>query len=240
MLKTRGIILRSFKYAETSIITEIFTEAQGVKKYIISGVRAKKSKVSAGLLQVMSLVEIVAYDREDRDLNRLKEIKPVHIYQRIPFEIKRSGIGLFIIEVAQKCLRQTEQNEHLFNFLYHTFEWLDKSPHSVVNIHLCFLLQLSQFLGFAPGGNCTSATPFFDLQEGNFVDALPIKYPLDESASRLFAQLCITPVEQSHEIIMNNTTRAHLLQALLTYYQLHIEHLSEIQAHLILREVLNS
>ncbi|NJK83098.1 MAG: DNA repair protein RecO [Saprospiraceae bacterium] len=239
MLKTRGIVLRSFKYGETSIIAEIFTEAQGIKRYIIAGVRAKKSKVSAGLLQVMSLVEIVAYDRDDRDLNRLKEIKAAYIYQQIPFDVKRSGVGLFLIEVTQKCIKQTEQNEALFDFLYQTFLWLDASPYSIANIHLCFLIKLSEFLGFVPSGAYTETTPFFDLQEGNFVASIPFKYALDQPTSQLLAQLCATPVERSHELMMSKVARTRLLHTLLTYYQLHLEHFAEIQAHLILKEIFN-
>ena len=74
VIKTRGIVLRTVKYSETSVIVDIFTEHFGLRSYIISGVRTSKSKVAAGLLQVMSLVEIVAYEKAEK-LNRLTEIR---------------------------------------------------------------------------------------------------------------------------------------------------------------------
>src|SRR5690606_27448832 len=87
LLKTRGIVFRSVKYSETSLIVDIYTEEKGLRKYIISGVRKARSSVSAGLFQVMSLVDIVGYEREGKDLNRLKEIRPAYIFRAIPFDL---------------------------------------------------------------------------------------------------------------------------------------------------------
>ena len=85
MIKTRGIIFRSIKYSETSIIADIFTEEKGLRSFIISGVRTKKAKVSASIMQVMTLVDLVAYFRENKDLHRIKEIKVEHVYTSLPF-----------------------------------------------------------------------------------------------------------------------------------------------------------
>lgn len=240
LLKTRGIVLRSFKYSETSLITEIYTEAKGLKKYVVSGVRKKKAKVSAGLFQVMSIVDLVAYDREDRELNRIKEIKPAYLYQRLPFNVVRSSVGLFIVELSQKCLRQSEQNEELFQFLYQSFVWLDESPHSVANIHLYFLLKFSDFLGFAPSGECCSDTPFFDLQEGYFVPHQPLKHSLDESMSHLMDAFCQTSIFEAHLVSLNRVQRHSFLESLIEYYRLHIDNFPTVQAHQILKEVLGS
>ncbi|MEM9846600.1 MAG: DNA repair protein RecO, partial [Bacteroidota bacterium] len=168
LLKTRGIVLRSIKYSETSLIVEIYTEAQGLKKYIVSGVRTKKAKISANLLQVMSILEIVAYDKQGRDLNRIKELKTAFTYQQLPFNVYRSSVGLFITEVAQKTLRQSESNEALFHFLLQLYLYLDQSETSIANVHLYFLAHFTQFLGFAPDDNYTASRPYFNLQEGTF------------------------------------------------------------------------
>ena len=38
LIKTRGLIFRATKYGDTSLILEVFTEAKGIRKYIVSGV----------------------------------------------------------------------------------------------------------------------------------------------------------------------------------------------------------
>ena len=141
LIKTRGIILRSMKYGETSIIADVFTEQKGLRSYIISGVRSAKARHSAGLLQIMSLVDMVAYHRDDKDLNRIKEIKAAYLYQNLPFNMVKSAVGQFMAELAQKTLHEPEQNQTLFDFLFHAFQSLDESTDPVGNYHLQFMLQ---------------------------------------------------------------------------------------------------
>ena len=116
LIKTRGIIFRAKKYSVTSLIVDIYTEEKGLRSYIISGVRKKRSAVSASLLQMMSLVDMVAYHRDDKDLTRIKEIKAAHVFQSLPFDVRKSAVGQFMIEIVRKTLRETEENPTLFEF----------------------------------------------------------------------------------------------------------------------------
>lgn len=42
--KTKGIVLRSVKYGETSLIVTIFTELFGLQSYLVNGVRQASKK----------------------------------------------------------------------------------------------------------------------------------------------------------------------------------------------------
>lgn len=238
LLKTRGIVFRAIKYSETSLIVDIYTEARGLRKYIISGVRKAKSSVSAGLFQVMSLVDIVAYEREGKDLNRLKEIRPAYIFTSIPFDLRKGTVGLFMAEIARKTIRESEENQRLFEFFFHTFQYLDQTPHSVANLHLQFMLELTTFLGFVPGDVFSAETPYFDLQEGVFVSETG-NHPhfLDTSLAQLLHQLLYANLKNCHEVKIGREERRTLLQNLLDYYRLHLEGFPEINAHLILQEI---
>lgn len=239
LIKTRGIIFRAMKYRESSLILDIYTEERGLRKYLISGVRSSKARTQAGLLQVTSLVDLVAYEREDRDLNRIKEVRPAHVYQSTPFEVRKGAIGLFMAEVARKTIREREANGDLFNFLFTTFQFLDLTTDPIGNIHLHFLVQLSAYLGFMPAGDLTPTTPFFDLREGMFIEALPgHTYFLDEHKSRQLAELLEVNRAQAHTVSLTRADRQALLNDLLLYYRLHIEGMAEIQAHDVLRVVL--
>ena len=239
LIKTRGIVFRSVKYSETSIIADIYTEEKGLRKYIFSGVRSAKSKVAPSLLQVMSLVELVAYDREDRELNRVKEIRPALVYTGIPFDVRKGAVGLFMVEVARKTIKEAQENQSLFEFLFQAFAFLDETRLPVPHIHLYFLLELSPFLGFVPGGEASAQTPFFDLKEGVFSPSVPnhVHY-LDEQNSLLLHQLLYSNFEICHTLGFNRDERRNLLMHLLDYYKLHIENFPEIHAHKVLQEVL--
>ncbi len=238
LIKTRGIVFHAKKYSESSLIVDIYTEEKGLRSYIISGVRQKKAKVSASLLQIMSLVEIVAYHRDDRDLTRIKEIKSAHIYQSLPFDVRRSAVGQFMIEIVRKTLRETEENPPLFQFLFKSFQFLDQTEHSFANVHLYFMLELSAFLGFLPGGEYQDETPFFDLKEGYFTSTPSPIHFLKADLGHKMSELLNASLETCQYVNMNRQMRADLLRNLLTYYQLHIENFPTIYAHVVLSEVL--
>ncbi len=240
LIKTRGILLKTIKYGETSVIAEVYTEERGLRKFAINGVRSKKARVHASLLQVMSLLEMVVYHREDRDLNHIKEIRPAHTYQSLPFDVKKSALALFMAEIIRKTIRESEENKPLFHFIFQTFEYLDQTTLPIGNIHLYFLVELTGFLGFLPAGEYSEETPLFDLQEGTFVPSIPNhRYYLDEQLSELLHQLLYSDLTRCHEIKIAAVQRRTLLHNILDYYKLHMDFLPDIYSHQILQEVLS-
>lgn len=249
VIKTRGIVLRAIKYSETSVIADIFTEHFGLRSYIVSGVRATKSKVAAGLLQVMSLVEIVAYEKAEK-LNRLTEIRAAHVYAALPFEMHRMSVGLFMAEVARRTIRGSEENRPLFDLLFDFFKFLDQTDGSVANVHLAFLVELSGHFGFRPEENeeefYEEETLIFDLREGIFLpyyedeeDPEPLEPQfLAANLTTILRGFLRTPWHESAKIKMNRDERRALIAELLRFYQWHLEGFPDIHSFKILQEIL--
>ena len=240
LLKTRGIIFRSVKYGESSLILEIYTEERGIRKYIVSGVRKARSATPASKLQLMNLVEIVAYERPGKDMTRIKEVRPARIYSRIPFEVERGTIGLFMLEVARNSIRESEENPALFDFLFEAFAFLDATPGPTVNLHLHFLLELTTHLGFLPSGDISADTPLFDLKEGQFIGGFP-GHPeyLDAARAELMYRILHARREELASLVTTREERNGLLTDLLRYYRYHIEGMREINSLPILRQVMS-
>ncbi|MEM8908978.1 MAG: DNA repair protein RecO [Bacteroidota bacterium] len=239
LIKTKGIIFRTLKYSETSIIADIYTEKKGLRTYIISGVRTKKAKVSASLLQLMSLVDMVAYHRDDREMNRIKEIKAAQVFRSIPFDVIKGAIGLFMVELARKVIREREENTSLFHFLYDTFLYLDQTQNSPANLHLSYMLELTAHLGFLPHGQHRPDRSFFDMQEGVFTAEAPHHlYFLKDEMSLYFSRFLQSNREHCHQIALTRAQRNTLLNELITFYRLHIAEMQTLNAHQILQEVL--
>ena len=190
LIKTRGIIFKAIKYSETSLILEVYTEEKGIQKYIISGVRSKGARTKVGILQPTSLVEMVAYFRANKNINRFKEIKAAHIYQMIPFDVLRGTMALFMVELAQKTIKEEEANPTLFYFLFDRFYQLDIADTLPSNFHLQFMAQLAKYLGFAPANEWSTSTPYFDMREGKFQQEEPVhQYCADTNLSQKIQQL---------------------------------------------------
>jgi DNA repair protein RecO (recombination protein O) len=240
LLSTRGIVLRSIKYSESSLITDIFTEGKGLQSFIISGVRKGKSKVGPALLQVTGLVDLVAYFNESKDLHRIKEIKSAYPYQSLLFDIRRSSVGMFLAEVCRRAIQKGEENPAMFEYIFQSFVHLDQTSESISNFHLNFLINLSGFLGFAPYGSYSEESPFFDLREGSFVAAQPFHNDcLNKTDSLLLADLLGQEKDNFWDFKISKSDRKNLVEHLLDYYKIHLDHFKEINSHKILEEVLS-
>ena len=98
--KTRGIILHTLNYSETSLIVKIITPDFGVKSYIVNGVRSKKSKFKATIFQPLALVDMVVSNTDKAELQRISEINILSPYTDIPYNIIKSSIALFLNEIV--------------------------------------------------------------------------------------------------------------------------------------------
>ena len=242
LLKTRGIVFRTVKYGETSVIADIFTEERGLHTFVAGGVRTAKSRMPFSLFQPMMVVDMVTYFREgSHALHRLKELRADHVFRAIPFDLRRGAVALFLAEVCRKGIHEAEENRPLFEFLLDVLIFLDETPHPFANLHLHFLLQLSGFLGFQPhedfeaGGGAV----FFDLQDGLFLPAPPAHpHYLEPTAAGQMLALLHVPLHHSHEVKISRPERKHLLESLLKFYALHVPNFSDIHTPEILELVL--
>lgn len=241
LLTTRGIVFRTVKYGETSVIADIFTEEKGLHTFIGGGVRAAKARMPYSLFQPMTAVEMVSYFREDAGaLNRLKELRAAEVWSQIPFDIRRGAVALFMAEICRKSIHEAEENRDLFDFLLENLRFLDTTTHPIANLHLHFLLALTEFLGFQPQAEMVeNGELFFDLKEGSFSPVPPMQafYLEPEQTAQMLA-LLRSPLELCHEIPLSRAERKALLQKLLQFYQLHLPSFSEVHTPKILEMVM--
>src|SRR5215475_14857843 len=105
--KTKGIVLRTVKYGETSLIATLYTELFGIQSYMVSGVRtsAKKGPGKANLFQPAAILDLVVYHNELKQLNRIKEFKWFYLYKNIFSDVPKNAVSLFMVELLTKCLK---------------------------------------------------------------------------------------------------------------------------------------
>ena len=241
--KTKGIVLRTVKYGETSIIVTIFTELFGVQSYLVNGVRTstKKGTGKANLFQPSAILDLVVYHNELKHLNRIKEFKWAVIYQHVLSDVPKNAVALFMVELLTKCLKQPEGNPDLFHFTEDAFLHLDESSETVTaNFPLYFALHLPVFFGFRINDNYSEKNSFLDLQEGSFVQEQPSHpYFIEDKQAAITSQLLKTQrPEELEEIRLNHDFRRNLLYAYEKYYVLHIQDFGTMKTLPVLREIL--
>jgi DNA repair protein RecO (recombination protein O) len=241
--KTRGIVLRTIKYGDTSAIVNIFTELFGVQSYMVNGVRSSKPKAKGNLLQPGNILDLIVYHYEQKNIQRISEFKLGYISTSLNVNVVKSTVALYMIELLQKSLREPEQHLDLYYFTEQSLEMLDKAPLSIAaNIPLYFTLKLAEHLGFRINGRFSEYASYLDLQEGSFTDMPPhhTNY-LDVANSELTDRLF-----QCHdwgslgEISMNKDIRRKLLYAYLDFFKLHLPDFTELHSPPILHEILDA
>lgn len=231
--QTRGIVLRSTRFSETSLILRVYTEKFGMRSYIIGGVRSPNSRQQAACFQTLSMLHLHVYHRSGKPLNRIKEVNLYYRYRFLQEQPLRSALGLFMAEVFARSVKEEEANTALYRFLEQQLQHLDTAPELPASVLLSFLIELAARLGFRPAGQFSEHTPIFNLQEGRF-EALPaphhpvISPPLSAALSDLMHQ---------NRLPLAAPQRYELLQHLLEYFRLHIPDFRSPRSLEVLRAV---
>lgn len=241
---TKGIVLRTVKYGETSVIVTIYTELLGLQSYLVNGVRTstKKGSGKANLFQPSAILEMIVYHNELKQLQRIKEFRWGSLYQHILSDVKKNAVALFMVELLTKCLKQPEANPELFHFAEDAFLHLDEAPDAVAaNFPLFFALHLPVFFGFRISDNYSDNRSFLDLQEGDFVQEQP-RHPhfLEDKQAFITSQLLkVQQPDELKDIKLNHEFRRNLLFTYEVYYKLHVQDFGSLRTLPVLKEILS-
>lgn len=239
---TKGIVLRSVKYGDTSLIVLMYTELFGIQSYIVNGVRTeKKGGTRAGMFQPAAILDMVVYHQDQKNLHRIKEFKWGYIYREVYTGVIKNTLVIYMMELLQKCLKQPESNPDLYYFIESSLLRLDAADDSTAaNYALHFTLALAAHLGFRIGGTYSEATPLLDLQEGVYTTAHSTHIHfldgyLAEATSLLMEA---RTVDDLAAIRLNRELRRNLLDAYQTFYALHVPDFGKLRSLAVLQDIL--
>jgi len=241
LIKCRAIVIRTINYSENSIILKCFTSTHGIQTYLVNGVRSKKGAVKPSQLLPLTLLELESYYQQNKNLQRIKELKCTPSLLNLHFDVIKSSIGIFIAELMNRSFHEEDQiDEPMFEFLFHTIQILDIQQNNISNFPLYFLLQFTRYLGFFPKGSYSEETNGFDIKEGCF-EKFDQRNPfqIDPILTEKISQLQQADFEKYKNISFTNHQRTILMNFLIEYFQQHIHGFGELKSHKILSEVLN-
>lgn len=236
--KTRGIVLHSLKYNDTSNIVDIYTEVSGRLSFLVKVPKTKKAMVKSVLFQPLSILEFDADLRPTSNLHRISEVKPCLLFKSLPYNPYKASIAMFISEFLYRALKEEAENKPLFAYLLHSVEWLDECEIGFANFHLVFLMRLSRFLGLYPNVEDYHAGDYFDLLNAGFTAQKPFhnSFVRPEEASHL-VNLMRMNYETMHLFGMNRGERNRCLTIINDYYRLHLPEFPALKSLSVLQEL---
>lgn len=241
LINTEGIIIRTIKYGESSIISHVLTEKLGLQSLIMSGVSSGNNK--SGMFQIMNQLELVIYYQESKPMHRIKEVKYSKMYQTLPFEIQRSAVGIFLLEMVRKCLNGVEQDQELYHWVKASLDYTDRPDTALTWLPLYYAVGFTRYLGFRPFHDGQPESCYFDLREGRFTSEIPLHLDyLDKLSSDVLRELldCTAPDDLNELVLPTKTLRKELLKSMVDYYKFHLDHFKGLDSPHILEEILTA
>lgn len=240
--KTRGIVLRTVRYGETSLVVTVFTELFGIQTYMVNGVRKSGKNASrSALYQPGAILDLVVGHQEQKSMQRIREAQWARLYQRVFSDVIRNCVALYLTEILNKCLRQPEEQSDLFYFMEDVLEQLDTAtPAVVANLPLFFALQLPQFFGFKINPANHRNFNWLDLQEGCFVEERPHHECFLEGEPAFITAQIVQSLhpEELADLRMHQQMRRNLLHQYHAYYACHVPEFGRLKTIEVLYDVL--
>ncbi len=229
IISSSGIVLASFPYSESSVISKIFTSDHGLNTFIIKGAKSPRNKQKLAALRPLQSVEVVHY-RGRSDLYLVKELRIDYPLYGISSSAEKTCIALFIAELLSKSLAENVVDQALFAFVESSIKWLEHTENHL-NFHLQFLLQLSRYMGFYP----KTANSFQDLLFGEM--QLSAVRDSRQELTEVLNLLIAHPEYTAEQPKISNQQRRELLQTMVSFYSLHLEKPLDIKSLPVLESV---
>ena len=234
----RGIVLRTVKYGDNSMIVDLFTEGRGRLSFMASTSRTKRSVRNVSFWQPLSMVEFSVELRPNGGkLPRPNDVRIYYNYTDLPFSPVKSTLSLFLAEFLSAALREEKENPSLYRYIESSLQWLDmvESAGAMANFHLAFLMHLSRFIGIYP--NLERPDRYFDLLAGSYCDRQPPHaHFLRRQEAQALPVLFRMDYPTLHIFRFSRQERMRILQVLNEYYRLHVPNFPELKSLEVLQE----
>ena len=238
---TRGIVLQSIPYKDTSAIIYMYTEAFGRASYMVSRRRSKKSPLVKSLFIPLSVLDLEVEHLNKREIHRIKEARVCLPLQEILCDPIKNVLALFLSEFLFRVVKETEPDPRLFCFLYDSIQVLECADKGVANFHLVFLLRLLRYLGIFPNIENRRAGYYFDMLNSVFTVDQPVHpHFLGKEDTEVFARLLKMSYENMSLYVFSRQERVRIIQKILEYYHLHLPDFAEIKSLAVLQSLFDA
>lgn len=149
LVHTEAIVLRSVPYKETTRMVTLYTLELGKVTILARGAQSIKSPFGA-TLQLLSHINAILYTRPTRSIQILSDCSHIAIYPEISDNLERLAIGQHICELMLSLTEEGQNSPEIFQLLVKTLGALNTQDMDAIVVKLCFQLQFTSLLGFAP------------------------------------------------------------------------------------------
>ena len=228
IVNTTAIVLKTFPFGETSLISRCFPKKKGKVSFIIKGAQSKKNLISP-YFQPLSHIQIIYNENEKRELQIVSKVNFVDIWLKISSSLKKMTLLQSILEITHFTLEKNDPHPILFTILIDVVSYFEKGnlePNLAFWLYECELLSEMGFR-IELTNNEINKYSFPDPGEGE--NSLKV---LQHLINKRAEQIIFDEVSKKDNKIISN----YLYQQLCY----HFEGFDRLKSFKVARDVLNS
>ena len=149
ILKTNAVVLKTWKFGETSKIVSLLTRDFGKVRVMAKGARSVKSAFK-GCLEPLTHIGIVFYDKKTRDLQLLSKVDLVDAHIRFIGDMTRTTLGLASAELVDKAIAGNEPMEAVFDLFTDVLSAMNRNSGFLEGLFWFFESRLITLMGYKP------------------------------------------------------------------------------------------
>lgn len=146
--KTDAIVLNSRDWKETSKIVTFYTSSHGKLSAIAKGSKRKNSPFGEAL-QIFTYLNLVYYDRSDRDLQVVSQGTELESFQELREDLVKMAYASYFVQLVDEMVKGREPSGELFGLLLDVLCKL-KGRVECKMLARFFELQFLKILGYNP------------------------------------------------------------------------------------------
>lgn len=234
----RLIPLKLIPHSDRTAILAAYCRELGRVSFAVNSGAGPAAARRRALLMPLNPIEVVSSARPGRELLTMREPRALMPLHQIISSPERSAVALFMAEVLERVLRQSDPEPLMFDFIFDAISRLNDPQTAPANFHLCFLIRLADMLGIAPDPADFRPGMTFDLADGIFRLSAPLHGKnLSAADSAIAAKLLRINWLNQSAYRLSRTDRNQILAQILAYYSLHLTDLSTLRSPAILHSL---
>ena len=177
IVRTDGLVLRTHKMTETSLVVVVYTRTWGKVRLAAKGARRPKSRFGAAF-QPLTFGSYVFYWKEGRDLQTASEGDISYTFDGIKSDYVRLGYGSAICDLLDQMTAEEDANAFLMSITLDTLRWMEGVTPERLSLPLWYWqIKAAGCLGYRPhlsgcavtGERLTGSRAWFSPEHGGTV-----------------------------------------------------------------------
>jgi DNA repair protein RecO (recombination protein O) len=164
-----AVLLRRLDYGDFDLILTLLSLQRG-KISLIAKYAKKSTKRFAGILELFSLMEVVASTGKGRGLPVLQEATLISPFSTIRHDIIKTAYASYWCELINNWVEENQKQVQLFFLLKHVLTELDSGESAAAQISILFQMKLLHLTGHGPDlRRCGRCRKNLEIMEPNQV-----------------------------------------------------------------------